>query len=72
MSIDLRLETMTVSEKIEAMEAIWASLCSKPAEYSSPAWHAEVLAERRRRLASGEATAADWAIAKARLQSLGK
>lgn len=72
MAIDLHLETMSVAEKLEAMEAIWASLCREPADFTSPTWHAEVLAERRRRLAAGEATVSDWTAAKARLLNLGK
>ena len=63
---------MSVAEKLEAMEAIWTSLCSKPEDVASPAWHEDVLAERKQRLASGEATVSDWGEAKKRLQDLGK
>ena len=72
MSIDLQLEDLTVAEKLEAMEAIWASLCRSPLDFTSPTWHAQVLAERRRRLEAGEATVSDWAAAKSRLLNLGK
>ena len=70
--IDLPLETMSVAEKLEAMEAIWTSLCSSPDDVASPAWHADVLAERKKRLESGEATVSNWAEAKKRLQNLGQ
>ena len=72
MSTNLPLDQMTVAEKLEAMEAIWASLCRNPADVTSPAWHEDVLAERRRRLASGETTLSDWTEAKRRLQGLGR
>ena len=72
MSTNLPLDQMTVAEKLEAMEAIWESLCRNPVNVSSPEWHGEVLAERRRRLASGETTLSDWNEAKKRLQSLGR
>ena len=72
MSLELRLETMSVAEKIEAMEAIWASLSSNPADVASPAWHEQVLAERRKRLESGESTVSEWSEAKKRLTDLGR
>ena len=72
MLIDLPLENMTVAEKLRVMETVWASLCSKPADVASPDWHAKVLAERARRLESGEATVSKWSDAKQRLQDLGR
>lgn len=70
MSAHLPLDKMSVAEKLEAMETIWASLCSNPAEIPSPEWHEKVLAERKRRLESGAATVSDWSEAKKRLQDL--
>ena len=72
MSIELPLDTMSVAEKLQAMEAIWASLCRNPADVGSPAWHGAILAERKRRLASGESVLSDWNEAKKRLQDLGR
>jgi hypothetical protein len=71
MAIELPLDTMTTPEKLLALEAIWASLCTKPSEVNSPGWHEEVLSERRRRLETGEATVSDWATAKKRIQDFG-
>ena len=70
--INLPLDAMSIAEKLEAMEAIWASLCSRPGDVASPAWHEDVLAERKKRLESGEATVSDWGEAKKRLQDLGQ
>ena len=72
MSIDLPLDSMSVAEKMEAMETIWSSLCQKPGDVRSPEWHEGVLAERTRRLASGESTVSTWNDAKARLLKLGQ
>ena len=72
MAIEIPLDTMSVAEKIQALEAIWASLCVNPADVSSPEWHKEVLEDRRQRLASGDATVSDWSEAKRRLQDLGR
>ena len=72
MSIDLPLDTMSVAEKMQVMETIWSSLCQKSGDVQSPEWHEEVLAERTRRLASGEATVSSWSEAKSRLLKLGE
>lgn len=65
------LDALTVSEKVRLLEQVWQSLCSHPADVSSPEWHAEVLRERSERLTDGRATRIPWAEAKAQLQQLG-
>ena len=72
MSFELPLEQMSVAEKLATMEAIWASLCSRPVDVESPAWHEKVLAERKKRLESNEATVTEWSEAKKRIQNLGQ
>jgi hypothetical protein len=72
MSIELPLDSMSVAEKLQAMEALWASLCSNPVDVASPEWHGRILEERRKRMASGETTVTDWSDAKKRLQDLGR
>lgn len=42
---------MSVSEKVNTMEYIWNALTAHYTE-STPAWHADVLAERRRKVES--------------------
>jgi hypothetical protein len=72
MPIEIPLDQMSVAEKLQAMEAIWNSLCVRPEDVPSPEWHGRVPAERKRRLESGEATVSDWSDAKKRLQDLGR
>ena len=72
MAFDIPLETMSVAEKLQAIEVIWSSLCANPADVSPPEWHGKVLEDRRQRLASGDATVSDWSEAKKRLQDLGQ
>jgi hypothetical protein len=48
MSIALPLDQMTIAEKLEAMESLWADLSKRPAELPSPDWRRDVLAERKR------------------------
>ena len=50
-----QIKCMSVSEKMQAMELLWSSLTTS-AGFEPPAWHADVLAERRRRVENGEET----------------
>ena len=56
--ITLPLEKMTVAEKLEVMELIWADLAKKPNDIPSPAWHGEHLKSVEKALADGT----DWFI----------
>ena len=53
--MDLPVSTMTTAQKLEAMEQLWTSLRAD-ANYTPPEWHREVLAERQRKMNSGEST----------------
>ena len=59
---------MSVAEKLQAMEAIWADLTRHSPDDAVPSWHGDVLAERERRLAAGEEVVMDWEEAKKRLR----
>ena len=64
MSIELPLEDMTVSEKLEAMEAIWADLCQSPKQIPTPDWHKDELDRRRARADADPSVFQDWEDAK--------
>jgi hypothetical protein len=51
----IEIEGMSIAERIQAMEAIWASLLKSDSEMESPDWHQDVLAERRRQIDAGSA-----------------
>ena len=68
MSIDLPLEKMTLADKLEAMELLWADISRQPAQLPSPAWHRDVLNERRRHVAEGKLKFLDWDTAMAELR----
>ncbi len=68
MSIQLPLESMTLAEKLEAMEVIWADISRSPADLPSPDWHTGVLDERRRHVAEGKRKFLDWDTAIADLR----
>jgi len=65
MPVTLPLNEMTVREKLQLMEALWADLSRDSDAIESPDWHREVLEDRERRIASGEANFSDWEKAKA-------
>ena len=47
------IANMSVAEKLQAIEALWDALDDQ--EIETPQWHHDVLAERVRKLDSGEA-----------------
>ena len=49
------INKMTVHERLTAMEQIWDSLCHEDTEPESPAWHQDILKERKKRMDSSEA-----------------
>ena len=63
MNAVLPLEKMTVAEKLQAMEALWADL-SRDENLESPAWHAEILQGR-----AGQKDFVDWETAKEQLRA---
>ena len=68
MSIDIPLEKMTLADKLEAMELLWADISKQPADLPSPAWHKDFLDERRRLVAEGKLKFIDWDTAIADLR----
>ncbi len=44
------IEGMSFAERIQAMEAIWASLLKGDSDMESPNWHQDVLFERHRQI----------------------
>ncbi len=64
----LRLEEMSLPEKLQLMEALWQDLSRKEEMIESPDWHREALEERERLVASGEARFIDWEQAKAEIR----
>ena len=60
MSMDLPLEKMTLADKLETMELLWADISKRPSDLPSPAWHRNVLDERRRLVADGKLGFLDW------------
>ncbi len=68
MSMELPLDRMTLADKLEAMEMLWADISRQPAELPSPDWHQEILDERRRLVTEGKLKFLDWDTAIADLR----
>ena len=60
------LAKLPLPARLAAMEALWDSLSHDPLHNPSPAWHAEVLAQRRLEMDQ----AVPWEETKRRLRSL--
>ena len=58
------LETLTRTEKLQMMEALWDDLTHDGETYASPAWHSDVLRETEQAVQSGKVDFIDWDAAK--------
>lgn len=72
MSIDLKLDGLTVAQKVLLLERIWDDLCRESGNVRSPEWHAAVLKERQRQIHDGTMPISPWSEAKERLMKLGQ
>ena len=64
----IRLDTLSVAEKLALMERLWADLSRRPVDIPSPDWHGDVLAARLDAVREGRTTFVDWEDAKRRLR----
>ena len=69
MSINLPLKEMTLQEKLAVIESLWEDLARSPEAIESPAWHKDILDERRQRLAEEKSRFIDWQTAKAEIRN---
>ena len=62
-----QIDQMSLSEKMQTLEYLWSSM-SASVVAQPPAWHAAILAERRRQYDAGEIGSMSVAESKRRLQ----
>ena len=67
MSLELRIDQMTIAEKLRIMEELWDDLRARADGVPIPQWHKDLLDERERLIESGEARFGDWETAKKRI-----
>ena len=66
--IELPLSEFTYAEKLDLLEKIWDDLSRDETAFESPAWHENILNERREAFSSGKVQHSDWAEAKERIK----
>jgi len=62
--MNLNVRDMTISEKLQTMEALWDDLCRNVSNLDSPDWHDKILQEREDQLNQGIDKFEDWEQAK--------
>ncbi len=50
------ISKMSVIERLQTMEALWDSLTHESTEIESPAWHGDILSERKEKIKNGSAS----------------
>ncbi len=64
MDLTIPLKQMTVEDKLQAIEEIWADLAGTPEDVPSPSWHRDVLLARENRISEGSSSFLDIPEAK--------
>ena len=64
MNTVLDMGKLSRAEKLRAMEELWADLSRNADEYTSPAWHGDVLQAREADLKAGRDESVPWEVAK--------
>lgn len=64
MHFTIPLDKMTATDKLQAIEEIWADLSLASEDVPSPAWHADVLRAREERISDGRSRFLDIEEAK--------
>jgi hypothetical protein len=64
MHLAIPLERMTATDKLQAIEELWADLVRESADVPFPAWHGDVLRAREQRIADGASRFLDISEAK--------
>jgi hypothetical protein len=66
--VDLPLSRLSVVQKLDLMEALWADLTRDENKFKSPAWHETVLRDREEAFATGKVSLSNWEQAKKRIK----
>jgi len=64
MAVALKLDEMSLADKLQAMETLWDDLCHHVQDVAVPEWHHEELAAREAALAERKECFSDWETAK--------
>jgi hypothetical protein len=67
MKTTVDIKEMSQIERLQTMEQLWDAICHADQEPASPAWHRDILDERRKMIENGEAKLISLATLKQRL-----
>jgi len=62
--VELPISDLSLAQKLDLMEALWADLSRDDRNLESPAWHKDVLEDRQKAFETGKIAASDWEEAK--------
>lgn len=65
--VAVSISRLSLAQKLDLMETLWADLSRDESKLDSPAWHGVVLKEREEAYAAGKLKASDWVQAKKRI-----
>ena len=68
MATPLALDEMTIEEKLQVMEALWADLCQHEEAVPVYDWQKKILDRRQRLIAKGKTKFIDWEESKKRIE----
>lgn len=66
--VDLPISKLSLAQKLDLMETLWADLTRDNKKFESPAWHEAVLRDREEAFAVGKVAVSDWEQAKKRIK----
>ena len=66
--VDLPVSQLSLAQKLDLMETLWADLSRDEQTLKSPAWHETVLKDREEAFAAGKVTVSEWEQAKKRIK----
>ena len=66
--INLPLSQFSFAQKLGILEDVWGDLSMNEELLDSPAWHEEILANRKTAFAAGKIAVSDWEEAKKRIR----
>jgi hypothetical protein len=64
MGVALKLDEMSLADKLQTMETLWDDLCHNVRDVAVPEWHHEVLNAREADIREGKDRFSDWESAK--------
>jgi len=66
--VNLSLSQLSLAQKLDLMETLWADISQDEKKLESPAWHETVLKDRGDAFAADKVTVSDWGRAKKRIK----